>query len=71
MEEILWRAERSRKLYDMVRAYQPECLVNSRIGNGLGDYRSLGDNEIPEACADRRPVRICLHAQRYVGLQEL
>jgi len=38
----------SRELYDMVRKYQPECLVNSRIGNGLGDYRSLGDNEIPE-----------------------
>ena len=39
----------SRHLYDMVRKLQPECLVNSRIGNGLGDYRSLGDNEIPES----------------------
>lgn len=24
----------------MIRRYQPGCLVNSRIGNGLGDYRS-------------------------------
>jgi len=41
--------EQSRYLYDLVRKHQPDCLVNSRIGNGLGDYRSLGDNEIPES----------------------
>ncbi len=35
----------SRELYDMIKRYQPDCLVNSRIGNGLGDYRSTGDNE--------------------------
>ena len=29
----------------MIKHYQPDCLVNSRIGNGLGDYRSTGDNE--------------------------
>ena len=39
--------EQSRELYDMVKAYQPHCLVNSRIGNGLGDYFSLGDNQVP------------------------
>ncbi len=32
----------------MVHTYQPNCLVNSRIGNGMGDYRSMGDNEIPD-----------------------
>lgn len=37
----------SRELYDLVRRYQPDCLVNSRIGNGMGDYRSFEDNEIP------------------------
>ncbi len=37
----------SRELADMVHALQPNCLVNSRIGNGLGDYSSMGDNEIP------------------------
>jgi alpha-L-fucosidase len=41
-------AEQSRELFDMVKRYQPDCLVNSRLGNGLGDYRSMGDNEIPE-----------------------
>ena len=32
----------------MVHALQPNCLINSRIGNGLGDYTSMGDNEIPD-----------------------
>lgn len=41
-------SEQSRELVDMVHRYQPGCLVNSRIGNGMGDYTSMGDNEIPE-----------------------
>lgn len=40
--------EQSKELYDLVKSYQPNCLVNSRIGNGLGDYRSMGDNQIPD-----------------------
>ena len=28
--------EQSGELYDMVKRYQPQCLVNSRIGNGKG-----------------------------------
>lgn len=40
--------EQSRELYDLVKHYQPACLVNSRIGNGMGDYTSCGDNEIPD-----------------------
>ncbi len=40
--------EQSRELVDMVHAYQPNCLVNSRVGNGMGDYTSLGDNEITD-----------------------
>ena len=40
--------EQSNELYQMVKHYQPDCLVNSRIGNGMGDYSSCGDNEIPE-----------------------
>lgn len=38
--------EQGKELYDMIKFYQPECLINSRIGNGLGDYHSCGDNEI-------------------------
>ena len=33
------------ELYAMVKKYQPDCLVNSRIGNGRGDYHSCGDNQ--------------------------
>ena len=40
--------QQSDELYDMVKKYQPQCLVNSRIGNGRGDYSSAGDNEIPD-----------------------
>jgi len=40
--------EQSTELYDLVKQHQPDCLVNTRIGNGLGDYRSMGDNEIPD-----------------------
>ena len=40
--------EQSDELYEMVKKYQPSCLINSRIGNDRGDYRSCGDNEIPD-----------------------
>ncbi|MCL2774964.1 MAG: alpha-L-fucosidase [Oscillospiraceae bacterium] len=38
----------SLELHDMIKKYQPDCLINSRIGNGTYDYVSLGDNEIPD-----------------------
>ena len=40
--------EQSQEIYDTVRRLQPNCLINSRLGNGTYDYVSLGDNEIPE-----------------------
>ena len=40
-------AEQSKKIYDTVKELQPDCLINSRLGNGAYDYVSLGDNEIP------------------------
>lgn len=40
--------EQSRDLYKLVKKHQPNCLVNSRIGNGLGDYTSAEDNDIPD-----------------------
>lgn len=30
----------------LVRKYQPECIINGRIGNGLGDYKNIGDRSI-------------------------
>lgn len=40
--------EQSLELNDLVKKLQPDCLINSRIGNGAYDYVSLGDNEYPE-----------------------
>jgi alpha-L-fucosidase len=39
--------DESKELVDLVHRLQPDCLVNSRIGNDLGDYDTLGDQEIP------------------------
>lgn len=35
------------ELADWVRQWQPDCIINGRIGYGIGDYRQMGDNEIP------------------------
>jgi alpha-L-fucosidase len=40
--------KQSKIIYDTVKELQPDCLINSRLGNGLYDYVSLGDNEIPK-----------------------
>jgi len=37
----------TRAFMDNVRQLQPDCLVSSRIGNGLGDFRDFGDSELP------------------------
>ncbi|NQU54514.1 MAG: alpha-L-fucosidase [Bacteroidetes bacterium] len=35
------------ELVEVVRRNQPEALVSGRAGHGLGDYKSLGDMEVP------------------------
>ena len=40
-------ASHSQRLIDLVHDLQPGCLINSRVGNGLGDYSTLGDMELP------------------------
>ncbi|MEN8250869.1 MAG: alpha-L-fucosidase, partial [Bacteroidota bacterium] len=30
----------------LIRKHQPECIINGRIGNGLGDYKNIGDRSI-------------------------
>lgn len=39
--------EQSMRLVDLVREHQPQALINSRVGNGVGDYSTYGDHEIP------------------------
>lgn len=55
--DVPWtiNVDQSLELYNMVKQYQPDCLVNSRIGALPGvkfDYRSWGDNEIPKEYQD-------------------
>jgi alpha-L-fucosidase len=38
-------AEQSRSLVDLVHRLQPACLVNGRVGNGMGDYATTRDNQ--------------------------
>lgn len=36
-----------KQIVDLVREKQPQALLGSRIGRGMGDYETLGDMEIP------------------------
>lgn len=40
--------KQSFEFYKLAYHLQPLCLINSRVGNGLGDFLVPGDNEIPE-----------------------
>jgi alpha-L-fucosidase len=42
----------SRELVDLVHSLQPQCLVNARVGNDLGDFKGVGDQEIPAKVQD-------------------
>jgi alpha-L-fucosidase len=39
--------EQSLSLVKTVNKLQPNALINSRIGNGVGDYSTYGDHQIP------------------------
>jgi alpha-L-fucosidase len=45
--------EQSQQLVDLVHSIQPDCLVSGRVGHGLGDYDSAGDNQISMGGAKR------------------
>jgi alpha-L-fucosidase len=44
--------EQSQSLVNLVHELQPDCLVNGRIGNALGDYAEARDNAIPAELVD-------------------
>ena len=41
------KRSQSQDLARFVHKLQPKCLVSGRVGHGVGDYGSLGDNQIP------------------------
>ena len=45
--------EQSFEFYKLAYEYQPKCLINSRVGNDLGDVLTAGDNQIPVKIASR------------------
>ena len=44
--------QQSLRLKRHVHTLQPDCLVSGRIGNELGDYGSLGDNQRPPGAVE-------------------
>ncbi|MEP4889930.1 MAG: alpha-L-fucosidase [Aliiglaciecola sp.] len=40
--------EQSQQLVDLTRSLQPEAMINSRIGNGVGDFSTLGDHSLSQ-----------------------
>lgn len=46
------RPQQSRKFANIVRQLQPQAVINSRIFNNIGDFRTLGDNEVPDSIID-------------------
>jgi alpha-L-fucosidase len=51
---ILWfdtprfmTTEQSKELANLVHKLQPNCLIDGRIGNNMGDFSTKGDNKIP------------------------
>jgi alpha-L-fucosidase len=41
-------ASESRELRDLVHRLQPDCMIGSRIGNDMGDFNVMGDNQEPD-----------------------
>ena len=54
----------------MVKRYQPDCLVNSRIGNGIGDYHSCGDNQVDFEIGKSPSAARCGNVGAVTGLYE-
>lgn len=40
--------QQSKELRDLVHKLQPNCMVSSRLGNDMGDFNVMGDNQEPD-----------------------
>ncbi len=43
----------ARELRDFVKSLQESCLISGRIGHGMGDYRTTGDNMLPSIPSEK------------------
>lgn len=59
----------SEELVALIRQFQPECVINARVGNRLGDY-AVQEQKIPES-GDPQPWETCMTLNRHWGYHKL
>lgn len=62
-EEI--SAAESQELVDLIHKLQPDCIINSRVGHGLGDY-GVSEQKIPGS-GDAKPWETCMTLNGHWG----
>jgi alpha-L-fucosidase len=55
----------SHELVDLIHRLQPDCIINSRVGHGLGDY-GVQEQKIPGA-GDVKPWETCMTLNGHWG----
>ena len=60
--------EQSEELVAMIRKLQPACIINGRVGNGLGDYK-VAEQKIPSSAGDEaaEPWETCMTMNDHWG----
>ncbi|MEI6865468.1 alpha-L-fucosidase [Flavicella sp.] len=57
--------QQGQKIVDIIRKLQPECIINSRVGPCLGDYK-VNEQEIPEG-KYMKPWESCMTMNNHWG----
>lgn len=52
IDGIMDSKAQSQSLVDLVHRLQPRALASGRVGHGVGDFKQVGDNEIPVNAID-------------------
>jgi alpha-L-fucosidase len=58
-------AAESQELVNLIRRLEPDCIINSRVGHGLGDY-GVSEQKIPGS-ADAKPWETCMTLNGHWG----
>ncbi len=59
----------SEELVALIRKLQPDCVINARVGNRLGDY-AVQEQKIP-ASGDPQPWETCMTLNRHWGFHKM
>jgi alpha-L-fucosidase len=65
--EMISRAE-SEALIRMIHRLQPDCIINSRVGHGLGDY-GVQEQKVPDS-GDTKPWETCMTINGHWGYKK-